>query len=95
VLITGKVDEDTERFLTTNNPTSLKERESVLSQTSAGQRPLRLATYTGFTGHSAWITETFSDDHFDSIACISVSYFYGWILALRIEQQSIAAGYYP
>jgi hypothetical protein len=89
VLISSEIDADTLRLLTTNSSESLKARESILSQTAAGQFPLRLANYSGHTGHSAWTSETFPDAYSETVACISAFYFYGWILALRVERNQL------
>ena len=89
VFIEDEMDANTVESLTTNNADSLKARESVLDQTSADLRSLRLAVYTGYTGHRAWISKKISDSYAESVACISAFYFYAWILALRIERNQL------
>jgi hypothetical protein len=89
VLISGEIDGNTRQLLTSNSPTSLKERESVIEQTAAGHNALLFSTDTEFKGHSAWISEEVLDGYSGTIACISASYFYAWILALRIERNQL------
>ena len=93
--IDGEVDATTARALTTNSRSALKEREAAISQASASFHPPRLAVYTGFTGHRAWISELFPNEYSGTVACISAFYFYAWILMLRIERNQLTQDITP
>jgi len=88
ILIDG-IDAETVDLLTTNSPVALTERQSVIEQAFGGEVPLHLSSYSRYPGHQAWISEVSPDEYTGTIACISAFYFYGWILALRIERNQL------
>jgi hypothetical protein len=93
--IADEISAGVKELLTTNSGASLKERESVVTQVAGNDAPPRLTIFTRYPGHCAWISETCPEDYSSVVACISVFYFYAWILALRIERNQLTQDISP